>query len=318
VWVHYIDPHVPYFPPPDIARSFDPGYEGRYALTFGTVPGGTGNAAYPEDLPKALAVYRNPLPPEVNAHVRRLYAAEVRFTDRQIETLVGWLRRELGDEWLIVFTADHGESLGEHDYYYDHGDYVYDASLRVPLGIILPPEDPLRGSGSLDDRVSLIDVMPTLAELLSLRLPAEAGYEVAGRSLVPLMRGGTLEPEILFAESGHAFFPELVRGRTRFDVAGKIRAAISGDWKLIWAPGDEGPATAELYRTGEDPAERRNLYAPDHPEARRLEEALLGWLRAAPQPGPGQTAPSEEDLKRLRSLGYVEESGGADAPEDDR
>lgn len=312
VWVHYIDPHVPYYPPEKIARRFDPAYEGRYALSFGTVRGGTGDAAYPEDLPKSEAVYRNPLEPEVNAHLRRLYAAEVRHTDDQIEVLVRWIRGALGEDWVILFAADHGESLGEHDYYYDHGDYLYDASLRVPLGIIMPPDDPLRGSGTIDDPVSLVDVAPTLAEILDLRFPDRSGCPVEGRSLVPLMGGGSVPPRVLFAESGFSFFPELVRNRVRFDVEGRPRAALSGGWKLIRTPGLSGfdpPAAAELYRTETDPGEERNLYAPDHPEAIRLEEALRGWMRAGPE---GVQVPTEEDLEHLRSLGYVDDSGGRD------
>jgi arylsulfatase A-like enzyme len=305
VWVHYIDPHVPYFPPPEIAAAFDPGYEGPYKLHFGTVKGGTGDAAYPEDLPKAVAVYRNPLPARVNEHLRRLYAAEVRFNDDQIAVLVNWLRRELGDDWLILFTSDHGESLGEHDYYYDHGEYVYNAALRVPLAIILPPGDPLRGSATIDDWVSLVDIMPTLAELLDLPLPDDPGHAIEGRSLVPSLRGERLEPRPLFAESGRSFFPDLVRGRERFDVAGRFRAVVSGEWKLIWAPGTGGAATAELYHLTADPNEERNVYTEDHPEARRLMAHLHSWLRPAGHPDAG---PTPEDLERLRSLGYVDAS----------
>ena len=84
LWVHYIDPHVPYHPPPELARAFDPGYEGPYALHFGPEQGAVGSAAYPKELGKEGAVYRNQLPEEVNAHVRRLYAADVRYTDDQV------------------------------------------------------------------------------------------------------------------------------------------------------------------------------------------------------------------------------------------
>ena len=168
LWVHYIDPHVPYYPPPDLARAFDPEYSGRYALHFGSRPGGIGAQAYPEDLPKAEAVYRNRLPDAVNAHVRRLYAADIRHTDDQIRRLVHGLHTRLGPDWLIAFTADHGESLGEHDYFYDHGEYVYNAGLHVPLAIVPAAGDPLAGAGRVDAWVSLVDVAPTLAELLLL------------------------------------------------------------------------------------------------------------------------------------------------------
>src|SRR5690606_27567720 len=75
LWVHYIDPHVPYYPPPALATACDPGYTGRYAAHFGGAVRSVGERAYPEDLSKPDAVHRNRLPDAVNAHIRRLYAA---------------------------------------------------------------------------------------------------------------------------------------------------------------------------------------------------------------------------------------------------
>jgi arylsulfatase A-like enzyme len=159
----------------------------------------------------------------VNAHIRTLYAADVRSTDDEIARLVGGLERRFGSDWLIVVTADHGESLGEHDFYYDHGDYVYEASLRVPLGIVLPGED--REAGRVvEDPVSLVDVTPTLVELLELLPPEEGARRFEGRSLVPYLRGETLPERPVFAESGHSFFPGMVKGRVRFDVRGRTPA----------------------------------------------------------------------------------------------
>ena len=87
-WIHYIDPHVAYSPPPELAEQFDPTYEGRYRLHFGTLQGGPGDFANPIDLPKVEAVFQNTLPAEVNAHIRRLYPADVRHADDQIARLV--------------------------------------------------------------------------------------------------------------------------------------------------------------------------------------------------------------------------------------
>lgn len=303
LWVHYIDPHVPYLPPPKLAEQFDPGYRGRYAASFGAELGGVGDRAYPSDLPKAQAVFRNPLPPEVNAHVRRLYAADVRATDDQIGRLVEGLKTRVKNDWLVVFTADHGESLGEHDFFYDHGDYVYNASLQVPLGFVLPPGDPRARSATASDWVSLVDVAPTLIELLGLEVSPGAAGRIEGRSLVPILEGGTLPPRPVFAESGRSFYPDLIRRRVGFDVAGRFRAVVDGDWKLIWTPGQTPEMEFELYDLASDPGETVDLYRPDHPQARRLAEHLQGWYRIG---GGGERQPSEEDRRRLRSLGYLE------------
>jgi len=302
LWVHYIDPHVPYYPPPALAAQFDPGYAGRYPLHFGDVKGGVGDRAYPEDLPKIKAVFQNRLPDDVNAHIRRLYAADIRNTDDHIAQLVTALRARLGDDWLIVFTADHGESLGEHDYFYDHGDYVSNAELRVPLGFVFPPTDPMQRGGRVDAWVSLVDVMPTLVELLRLPSTAHGGAGVDGRSLVPYLRGESLPPRAVFAESGNSYFPQMVRKRVSFDVAGEFRAALLGDWKLIWTPGQDGDREFELYNVAVDPGETRNRYTPGDVDADRLHTLLRSWLKASDD---RVHTVSTRDLEILRSLGYL-------------
>ena len=299
LWVHYVDPHVPYRPPLRLARDFDPDYRGLYRDGFGE-KGGVGDLAYPRDLGKPRAVYRNDLPAEVNEHVRRLYAAEIRATDDAVGDLLRGLESRFGDVWTVVFGADHGESLGEHDFFYDHGDYVYDASLRIPLALRLPPGDPLRRTGVVRDRVSLIDVAPTLVELLA--LPASPdGFE--GRSLVPLLEGRELAPRILFAESGRSFYPDYVRRRVGFDVAGRFRAALRDDWKLIWTPGQVAEPEYELYDLARDPGETRDRYRPGDPVADELARAVRSFAagdRAADR------EPTPEDRRRLRELGYLE------------
>lgn len=301
VWVHYIDPHVPYYPPREIVHDFAPDYEGRYKWHFGAKKGGVGNHAYPKDLPKSKAVFRNPLPDDVNAHIRRLYAADIRFSDDAAAGLVAWLKRELGEDWVIVFASDHGESLGEHDYFYDHGDYVYNAALRVPLGIVLPEADPLHRKGRVKSWVSLADITPTLAELMNLKIKPVDG-QVESRSLVPCLRGEPLASQPVFSECGKAFFPDFVHRRTEFTVPGRFRAVIDGDWKLIWTPGQADSLSFELYNLATDPGETNNIHDPAHPEARRLTGLLTQWLKNTPH---HNSTPSEADMERLKSLGYI-------------
>ena len=318
VWVHYIDPHAPYYPPPEYAREFDPGYVGRYALHFGREQGGTGDQAYPADLPKQLAVFRNTLPDDVNAHVRRLYAADIRKTDDNVRTLVETLRAKIADDWLIVFTSDHAESLGEHDFYFDHGDYVYQATLSIPLFIQLPKGHPLGRCGRVEEAVSLIDVMPTLVDLMQLSDSAGLPNPIDGRSLVPCLKGETLPARPTFAECGRSFFAPFIRRRVGFDVAGRFRSVTDGDWKLIWTPGQSPDLRFELYNLGDDPDETRNLYDPAHPQAQRLQSLLSDWVQAPNETG---REPSASDMEALRSLGYVgsedEESRNRGASSDD-
>jgi uncharacterized sulfatase len=175
----------------------------------------------------------------------------------------------------------------------------------VPLAIVTPEDlaaDEQRGR-VIEDPVSLVDVTPTLVDLLGLRLASDASFEIEGRSLVPYLVGGSLPPRPVFAESGKSFFPDSVRGRTRFDISGRFRSVIEGSWKLIWTPGAPPEQEYQLYDLSVDPGEQQNLSHPDHPELERLRERLQGWLRDEPAE---TTEPSPEDEERLRALGYID------------
>ena len=180
---------------------------------------------------------------------------------------------------------------------------MYEATLRVPLSITLPPAHPLRRVGRSSDLVSLIDVMPTLAELMNIPVPDELPYPVEGRSLVPCLQGKRLPPRPAFAECGQAFFPGQVRRRVRFDVAGRFRSVTQGDWKLIWTPGQTKYAEFELYHLADDPGETRNLYNPSHPQVPELRGLLGNWLRAMDDE---TRTPDAQDIEALKALGYIE------------
>lgn len=304
-WVHYFDPHIPYLCEPRLARLLDPDYHGRYELGFGVRPEPTAGQfprPYPEDLPKVKAVHENSLPQEVNAHIRRLYAACIRSVDDQLERLVRRARAMYGGNLIIIVTADHGESLGEHDFYYDHGDYVYNAGSRVPLGIILPRSHPAYRRGRCGDWVSLVDVVPTLLELLGRQIPETMRHQIEGRSLVPYLLGRPVQPQPVFAESGQAHFPKYIGRRKVFNVAGRFRAVFLGDWKLIYTPHTSPDLEWQLFNVQLDPNETIDYYTPDHPELPELRRHLGKWLEKAViynQPM------SEADLQALRALGYV-------------
>lgn len=306
-WVHYIEPHVPYHPSPSIAKRFDPEYDGRFALHFGRQPK-TGDRAelfqeFPDGLSKPVVTHRNPLSAEENAHIRRLYAGDIKMVDQQIGRLVDAVRARF-PRTVIVFAADHGESLGEHGFYFDHGDYVYNAASRVPLAFVLPPDHPLHGSGRRSGWVSLVDVAPTLFDVAGVEPPPEMAVLFEGRSLAPSLRGEPLPPAPVFIESGRSFFPELVQRRLRNTVEGRFRAVTFENWKLIWTPFQPDSDAWELYDLAADPDETTNLYRSDHPQVARLKAQLEQWL-ASDSIGSAP-APTAEDRNALKQLGYIE------------
>ncbi len=311
LWVHYIDPHLPYHSTRELAESFDPGYEGRFQHNFGwqPQPGQSRKAfrPFPEELPKAVATHQNPLPEEVNEHIRRLYAADIRFLDNQVGRLVDGARARYGDSLIIVLAADHGESLGEHDYFFDHGDYTYNAGLRIPLAIVLPSKHPLHGSGRCRGWVSLVDVAPTLFDLLGREVPEAVSGQMEGRSLVPCLEGDSLEARPVFAESGHSFYFDHVSRRQRNDVAGRFRAVILDGWKLVLTPFLPDEEAWELFDLRRDPHEEENLFRADHPEFRRLRSLLGKWLeRGRETEANSPISADADDQEALRSLGYIE------------
>ncbi|MFT5052666.1 MAG: arylsulfatase [Chlamydiales bacterium] len=295
LWVHFLDPHIPYSPPAELVEAFDPGYEGPHASFFKVW------SPEEDDAERGRRIHRGSLPERVNEHIRRLHAASYRAFDDALAPVIERARELFGDGLLIVFASDHGESLGEHDIYWDHGDYVYNATTRVPLAFMLPASHPLHGGMRRSERASLVDVAPTVLDLVGLA-PA-SNSQIEGRSLVPAMRGNDPGPHAVFSESGHCYYPELVGRRVRNDVEGRFRAVFRGRWKLIWTPFQEGELEWELYDVEADPHETKNLYDPEHPELAQLQAELQAWMRDAfLDELPNLEG---EDLETMKSLGYV-------------
>ncbi len=158
LWVHFQDPHGPYTPPAEIAREFLPEPTGEQPLTAGTTQKGKGQ------LPSYQRIDEKLDP----AFYRAQYDAEIRYFDQGFGALVAWLRASNWyDDALIVFTADHGESLGEHDYWFCHGENVHREQVRVPL-VVHYPKASRRPSARVETLVSHLDLWPTILEAFAL------------------------------------------------------------------------------------------------------------------------------------------------------
>ncbi len=176
LFVHYIDPHVPYAPSAAFRQRFvDPGYAGSV----------DGRSSFPKDFPQ--------IGPADRKRLLDLYDAEIAQNDAEIARLLETLdRRGLLADAAIVYTADHGEEFFEHGGWL-HGSKLTEEVLRVPLAIRLPRLGPRR----IAEPVSTIDIAPTLLEAFS--LPPLPGAQ--GRSLLPALRGQRLPRRPVFAET---------------------------------------------------------------------------------------------------------------------
>lgn len=200
-----------------------------------------------------------------------------------------------GRNTLFVVTSDHGEGLSDHPHVANasgHGFVLYASQLRVPL-LLLHPGGALPQGRVVEQRVRLLDVMPTILDFVGLRGPAE----MEGRSLLPLALGQTQVdlPEVFFAE-------------TRFQRRDKV-AAYTSKWKYFEnrEPFSKlPPRTLDRADVVEDGA-RTDLAAANPQVVEELAARVREWELAHPPgaPTPQAQPPSQQELEQLRDLGYL-------------
>lgn len=223
------------------------------------------------------------------------YAGEVSYADHCVGRVIDHLReRGLYDSTLIIVTSDHGEMLGEHAED-SHGYFIYQGAIRVPLVVRLPGGD---AGGRIADPVGLVDLAPTICDVLNLPVPeAMHGYRLGD-----YLRGGRPDKalRLYYCESLYA---------TRYG-ASALLGLVAGPYKYIHAP------RPELYHIVDDPAEARNLHDWQQDQAAEYREGLAGMLERYTRRAPAaQTIVlSEEDRERLAAIGYL---GSGQARADD-
>lgn len=219
------------------------------------------------------------------------YDAAIHQMDRRLGSFLEFLDdRGALENTVVVFTSDHGEAFGEHDQL-GHGVSLYVESLRVPLIVVAPRIRP----GVVSDGVGLVDVTPTILDVLSI---VAAGTE--GTSLLPTMMGAPPTPTDRPRE--RPLFSELsVGGRL-------LRSVVSKEQHLIT---DLKTNERELFDWRRDPAEERPLR---HDNDAAISSLLDEYLRGAPLTSGTEDAaprearefePSEQLIEQLRNLGYI-------------
>lgn len=216
---------------------------------------------------------------------------------KALTSLPGW------DDTLFVLTSDHGEGLDDHpDVWHGHlhGGYLYESNIMVPV-ILYNPNGSL-STQTIDERVRLLDLMPTVLDYLDISIPDSA----IGVSLLPLIRH----------ETDSLALPEYFVAETQFGVSDKI-AVYSSRWKYIenrdaeFVAGrfeDQGVNPVELQAVGEKENGRKTDRINSHSAAADpLRSFLQRWESAFPkaEPTPRKKAVSAAERKQLESLGYL-------------
>ncbi len=288
-WIHYSDPHTPYLLPEGFTNPF------------------LGDAFFTGERRVEL---EQPEATEIDGHrdlkfYVAMYDGNVLVVDQAIERLLGRLG-ELGmlEDSVVIVTADHGESLGEHDYYLEHGRLPYNTTLRVPLFFHFPEG---RAAGRrVEAPVELVDLYPTLRDLAA---PGSKVAGLEGKSLLPFL--GAEPPAQEAAEAFRFAFAQAGGGNplTHF------RSVQDRDWQLVFHPprttrkGEELPALYQLYDLRTDPLAAHDLAAAQPEQTRKLTQALAKWMhgRLWIHPPKGLAAQNSQDtMKALKALGYVD------------
>jgi arylsulfatase A-like enzyme len=267
LFLHTYEPHHPYTPSLADLELFAVDYRGPLSHLI------------PVELLVEVNQGRRRLTDADLAYVIAAYDAEIHATDRAFGRLLeGLAARGLLDSSLIVLTSDHGEEFGEHGMVGWHSHTLNEELLRVPLILRMPGR---AHAGSRIDRLARsIDIAPTVLEALGLPAPRE----FAGRSLLPAVRGEE-QPELPSVAAWDTpqqhYFEALTTRRLKLN-----------DGKVFDLQGDPGEKVDLAF---ERPALRAEL-----------ERALRSAVEARPAlAGAPPTVLSEEELRRLESLGYV-------------
>lgn len=273
LWVHYQDPHGPYDPPAGYREREYPAAlaapDARRELAVGSDDSGLG----------ALPRYQYLSGQRTVAFYRAGYAGAVRYLDEHVGALLrGLSERGLLDAAVVAFTADHGEALGEGDYWFAHGEYLTQTLVRVPLFLYRPGGTARRRP----DVATLQDLARTLSAAVGAEWKANEGRNLFAR-LAPLRDS----PVVLSNFAGG------VQRRV---------GAVAGAYKYV-ATRDGTTWQEEVYELGH--GGRETLVSNPGDRVAALRARLNAYRDQAAATPDVRRELSPEERERLRALGYV-------------
>ncbi len=262
LWLHYVEPHAPY----------------RFHNEFAKRLGITDRSPPPSDR----------------------YDTEVAMVDHEIGRVVRWLAEQLPPERVIVvFLADHGESLGEHDYW-GHGRNLYEETLSIPMGVVWPGHIP---PGVVEGSPLNTDLPRTILDLLG--LPAPEAIEGSSWAAA-LRRDGEAPGRGVTCHQAHK---GAVKGDHDSD-----RARSKGLLEVGVVREDGRKETIRIrssrrqaFDLSSDPRERNDLAVPGEPPSDELLQCMAWVLEGLERMDALPTDQlDEESVEQLRALGYIE------------
>jgi arylsulfatase A-like enzyme len=284
LWVHLFDPHYPYTPPPPFDSLFGNDYRGpadgsmRYLLTVW-----------------GRGVPRVPTTRADRERLIDLYDGEIAYVDSSLHPLLSFFDLpEIRDNTAVVITADHGESLTEHNYLFDHGEFVYQPSIHIPFLLRFPGSMNV-SPGTNNSQVQVHDIFPTFLSLAG----AHTQESISGRNLIPVKKNEFPEVRsVSFSESCRPWSVERLNPN-EYPNLRKAQSAVEWPFKLIVTPYLN---KKELYNIETDKEELKDL-SLDHPD---IVQNLFAELKAFRHTKIQFSEPDPENLEQLKALGYIE------------
>jgi len=224
------------------------------------------------------------------------YQSEVNYVDHWLGRLSETIEELLPGPRYTLFLSDHGESMGEHSYW-GHGKNVHWPNARIPMILAGPG---LPAGLEVQAPVGVVDVLPTVLELLGVEAPPA----LEGQSLVPTegTPEGAPRPRFVIGDRHSALF-----GKSRRSAPYENPLQISMELDGAKVLHDFSKRRTVYFDLTVDPREEKPLTTPPVELVPPLGRRLVNWYRDLPKyEAKSSTVLSEEDVKQLQSLGYID------------
>ncbi|MFO8056794.1 MAG: sulfatase [bacterium] len=273
LYLHYMDVHAPYKPPPSYKNLFTKGLRKTRPIYI--------NGPYNRRVSENQIQY-----------TKAIYDAQIRYWDHEFKSLIKRLNKSGAlDNTLVIIASDHGEEFHEHGGF-GHGFTCYEEMLHVPLVMVWPGVIP--ESLTREDRVRLIDLVPTITRLCGIDAKRT---DWQGRDLFAC--GWEEKDKLFYKDKSNPetlpVYAETYNGRIP-------RSLRKGDMKLIY---NKKRNLYEMYNLEKDPAEQNKLSPKNTARGLQLKKELKMLINLSPATETGPEVELEEDrVKELKSLGY--------------
>ena len=288
LFVHFWDNHIPYTAPKSIVRDFLSNYDYPSEKVLPILKKLSGTKAKR----LILSTLRGRTPDTIGEIIAN-YDASIKYVDSNIGRIYKSLQEtNILNDSLLVISSDHGESLTEHDIFFDHHG-LYDPQLRIPL-IICHPD--IQAGNSYDELVQNFDIMPTILDIAGIH---DVKISTDGDSLLKIIKNKTWGRDFVFSEETNAQRKRMIRDKNYKFIKALNRSKCTYCQKYH-------SEYDEFYDLQNDPEEKENISQQER--SSMYENELNRFINSLSKPQEGKSVKFEDETeinKRLEALGYM-------------